>query len=179
MTRTATSDEADTIPMELFRQHMAELYWLAFLVTGDQEQSVDAFTDAVQFDEPAPAFRGSMLSWARKLVIVAALDGVRSEVRDSKRRAQLAAKHCGSSHCLIATVPIQVEHLTKSDLEQALLAIDVFPRCALLLTFFEGLSVNDVSILLDADWELVEAAQVEGAIELTRNIVLGERFHAH
>jgi hypothetical protein len=38
------------------------------------------------------------------------------------------------------------------------------------LTLFEGFSVNDASILLDADWELVKAAQVEGTIELTRNL---------
>ena len=170
MDHTTTRVEADAVPVELFREHMAELYWLAFLITGDQDQSVDAFIDAVEFDEPAPTSRGSMLSWARKLVIVAALDAVRSQIRDSKRRTRIAAKTCDPSLGLMAKAVIGLPQLTKSDLEQALLAIDVFPRCALLLTFFEGLSINDVSILLDADWELVKAAQVEGTVELTRNL---------
>jgi DNA-directed RNA polymerase specialized sigma24 family protein len=170
MDHTTTRSEVDTVPVELFNQHMAELYWLAFLITGDQDQSVDAFTDAVEFDEPAPASQQSMLSWARKLVIVAALDAVHSQVLDSKRRIQIAAKNCDPSCALMAPAFMRVQHVTKSDLEDALLAIDVFPRSALLLTFFEGLSVDEASILLDADWELVKAAQVEGALELTRNL---------
>jgi DNA-directed RNA polymerase specialized sigma24 family protein len=170
MIRTITRDEAGRIPAELFQQHMAELYWLAFLITGDQDQSIEAFTDAVEFDEPAPTSLGSLLSWARKLVMVAALDAVRSQVRDSKERAQRAAKNGDPSHGLMAAAVRRVQHLTTSDLEQALLAIDVFPRCALLLTFFEGLPIDDTSILLDADRELVRTAQVEAAIELTRHL---------
>ena len=170
MDHTTTRVEADAIPVELFREHMAELYWLAFLITGDQDQSVDAFIDAVEFDEPAPASRRSMFSWARKLVAVAALDAVRSQIRDSKRRTRIAAKTCDPSLGLMARAVTGLQHLTKSDLEQGLLEIDAFPRCALVLTLFEGFSVNDASILLDADWELVKAAQVEGIIELTRNL---------
>src|SRR5690349_446900 len=93
MTRTTTTGESDMTQLELFRQHMAELYWLAFLITGNEDQSVDAFTDAVLFDEPAPTSR-SMLCWVRKLVIVAALDAVRSQVRESKHRTQMAARNC-------------------------------------------------------------------------------------
>jgi DNA-directed RNA polymerase specialized sigma24 family protein len=170
MAHTITRAKADGIPAELFQQHMAELYWLAFLITGDQDQSVEAFTDAVEFDEPGPTSPGSLLSWVRKLVIVAALDMVRSQVRDSKQRTQRATKNGDPSRGLMAAAGRRVPYLTPSDLEQALLAIDVFPRCALLLTFLEGLSVNDASILLDADRELVRTAQVEAAIELTRHL---------
>jgi hypothetical protein len=66
-----------------------------------------------------------------------------------------------------------LEDLSRPELERALLAIDLFPRCAFLLTFFEGLSVMNTSVLLDADRELVKAGQVRGAIELTRNLRWG------
>ena len=119
MSRTRTKCEADTIPVELLTQQMAELYWLAFLITGDRDQSIGAFTDAVRFDEPAPTSRRSMLSWARTLIIVAALDAVRSQPRDSQQGTQIGAENCNPSRGLVATPLIGVQQLTKSDLEQS------------------------------------------------------------
>jgi hypothetical protein len=55
-------------------------------------------------------------------------------------------------------------------LERALLAIDAFPRCVLLLLMFEGHSIDDAMVLLDADRELVHKAQVFALQELTRNL---------
>jgi hypothetical protein len=59
---------------------------------------------------------------------------------------------------------------TKVQLESALLAIDVFPRCALLLSVFEGMSLEDVGILLNSERDLVRTAQMIGLLELTRNL---------
>ena len=59
---------------------------------------------------------------------------------------------------------------TSTELEQALLAIDVFPRCALLLTVYEGLSQDVAAILMDTSQELVRKAQILGLWELTRNL---------
>jgi hypothetical protein len=47
-----------------------------------------------------------------------------------------------------------------------LLAIDLFPRCALLLTVFEKLSLDDAALLLNADKALVRKAQNQGLLEL-------------
>ena len=59
---------------------------------------------------------------------------------------------------------------TKVELERALLAIDLFPRCALVLSVFEGVSPQDVEILLDADRALVQEARIMGLWEMTRNL---------
>ena len=59
---------------------------------------------------------------------------------------------------------------TKVRLESALLAIDAFPRCVVLLSVFEGLSLEDVAILLDSDRELIRKSQMIGLRELTRNL---------
>ena len=58
----------------------------------------------------------------------------------------------------------------KVQLERALLAIEVFPRCALLLSVFEGMTLEDAVILLGADRRLVRKGQMTGLRELTRNL---------
>jgi DNA-directed RNA polymerase specialized sigma24 family protein len=63
--------------------------------------------------------------------------------------------------------------MTKSELERAVLAIDAFPRCALLLTVFEGLSIEDAASLLNAGEALVKLAQSVGFVQLTRSIASG------
>jgi DNA-directed RNA polymerase specialized sigma24 family protein len=63
--------------------------------------------------------------------------------------------------------------VSRQEFESAVLALDVFQRCAVLLTIFEQLSVAETALLLNADVELVKKAQVRGLVELTRNIALG------
>ena len=64
-------------------------------------------------------------------------------------------------------------NLTKPELERALLAIEVFPRCALLLTVFERLSIQEAAVLLNADEPLVRKAQARALFDLTRNLAVG------
>ena len=60
--------------------------------------------------------------------------------------------------------------LTKHDLERAVVTIDAFPRCALVLSIFEEVSMQDAAILLDADPALIRKAQGIGLCNLTRNL---------
>jgi len=46
----------------------------------------------------------------------------------------------------------------------------VFPRCALLLTVFEGMSADDTAVLLNVDRDLIRKARFIGLQELTRNL---------
>jgi DNA-directed RNA polymerase specialized sigma24 family protein len=159
--------------LAVFEEHLAELYWLAFLLTGDREHSAEAVTRAVDFEDGAGAtFRGFMVSWARKLVIAQALAAIDSELRESALRLQTP------DPVEPAALPprgwIDRQSITRGEFERALLALDVFPRCAVLLTFFERLSLEESSLLLNADRELVTRGQRLGLIELTRNIALGQ-----
>lgn len=143
----------------------ADLYWLAFLLTGRQDISIDIASDAaVAWDDPNPFFEGWMRDWQRRLVIGRALTEFREELGDSARRTRLARVN-GS------TMPPGGWTLSpdtmKADLEEALLAIDVFPRAVLLLLVFEGLRVADAARLLDADPTLIRKAQAIGLRELT------------
>jgi hypothetical protein len=71
---------------------------------------------------------------------------------------------------LSSSLGMMSRDLTQPELHRALLAIDVFPRCALLLTIFEKLPVKDAALLLNADERLVLRAQATALIELTRNL---------
>jgi DNA-directed RNA polymerase specialized sigma24 family protein len=145
-----------------------QLYWLAFLLTGDREESVDVTTEALESSDSNPFFSAWMLAWSRKVVIAKALTAIREELAASARRIAAAhAPRCGSRAPRDWSLTAAA---TKLELERALLAIEAFPRCVLLLMQFEGLSIDDAMVLLDADRDLVHKAQVFALQELTRNL---------
>src|SRR5580658_4080331 len=129
------------------RNHVADLYWLAFLLTGHEDLSIEIAADtAVSGDYASPFFSDWMRGWQRRLVIGRALTAIHDELADSARRTQLAR---GTSFARGSAAPQRKWSLspdtTKADLEQALLAIDLFPRAALLLLGFEGIRMADAA----------------------------------
>ena len=109
-----------------------------------------------------------MLAWARKIVIAKLLGAVRDELGASARRMELrrvgpGVPTRGSRQLLRGTTKIQFE--------RALLAIDLFPRCALVLSAFEKLSREDTAVLIGGDRELVRKAEAIAFAELTRNLL--------
>jgi len=154
--------------LEQANKRVANLYWLAFLLTGNSGLSVDVTLEAVASQDDAnPFFSAWMLAWSRRVFIAKALAGIRDELARSARRT-------ASRRAEKAALPPRNWTLdrdtTKVQLESALLAIDVFPRCALLLSVYEGISLEDVGILLNSERDLVRKAQMIGLRELTRNL---------
>jgi DNA-directed RNA polymerase specialized sigma24 family protein len=154
--------------LEQANQRAADLYWLAFLLTGHRGLSVDVALDSVAFpDDANPFFSAWMLAWSRRVFIAKTLAGIRDELASSARRT-------ASKRAERAALPPRNwtadRDTTKAQLESALLAIDVFPRCALLLSVFEGMPLEDVAILLNVERDLVRKAQLIGLRELTRNL---------
>lgn len=161
--RNETAHERDDI-----RNAAVDLYWLAFLLTGRQEVSIDIAADtAASEDESGAFFAGWMRGWQRRLVIGKALAAIREELTDSARETQVARVSGWSK--LPRNWSLSSD-TTKADLEHALLAIDVFPRAALLLLVFEGIRMADAATLLDADPTLIRKAQAIGLRELTANL---------
>lgn len=148
----------------IFSEHMSELYRLAFVLTGDRERSIQAFTGALNSDDDPPGFQKFMLSWAKRLVIVAALGTMRRQIRESILQTRLAFRDDGviAGH----VQPVDLERLTSRELEEALLDLDTFPRCAVILTLLERLPIEEVAVLLATDKRMVKAAQAQGAAEL-------------
>jgi len=148
----------------------ANLHWLTFILTGRPGLSVDVTLDALDFDDGRNAFFSSwMLAWSRRVAMAKALAAIREEVTASARRTACTAIN---NPGLPPRNWALDRGATKTHLQNALLAIDVFPRCALLLRVFEGLSLADTAILLEADPDLILKAQVIGLRELTGNLAL-------
>jgi len=96
-----------------------------------------------------------MSCWSRKIFIAKVLGAVTPRMNASPwlRPAKNLSLHC-------------LDTFDKPELEQALLAIDQFPRCALLLTVFEKLSIEDTATLLNADVKLVKAGRAAALAQL-------------
>jgi DNA-directed RNA polymerase specialized sigma24 family protein len=151
--------------MKTFETSSPELYWLAYLLTGNEDRSVQAFTRALDLEEETNlAFDGFMNQWARKLIMVAALGTIESDLRRSIARVARLAEAPGGVNFT------QRHDIAKEEFEQAVIAIDAFPRCAMLLTTFEGLSIPAAAILLNAEEGITAKAQRIGVVQLTRNL---------
>lgn len=157
---------------QIFSDKMSELYSLAYLLTGDKENSVEAFTGALNAEVHPPALQRFMTSWARKLVIVAAVGTIRRELSESMLRARTAFGAASRDELagLARLASADLSRLQRSEVEEVLLAMDVFQRCAMILTIFEGLPVKEVADLLGADAGTVKTAVARGSVELTRRI---------
>jgi len=151
-----------------------DLYWLAFLLTGRREAGVDVAVEALDSADGNAFFSALMLAWARKVVIAKALGVIRQELAASALRIASARAR---NHPTPRNWSLSSE-ATKVELERALLAIDAFPRCVLLLSLFEGMSLDDATVLLDVDRELIRKAQAFALQELTNNLaVMREASH--
>jgi hypothetical protein len=147
---------------------MCDLYWLGYLLTGNRDRSAQAAIETLEMNDAANlTFASWMTSWARKIFIGKVLGPMEPEVTASALQNRLRELQS-------LGLPLQDCHFDpetrQPELERALLEIERFPRCALLLMVFEKLSAEDAAILLNADRELVTMAKAVGLIELTRNL---------
>jgi DNA-directed RNA polymerase specialized sigma24 family protein len=153
---------------EDLRRDATDLYWLAFLLTGRRDVSIDiAANAALSEDYPNSFFADWMSEWRRRLVIGHAVTAIRDQLADSVRRIKKA--HVDAAQTSERNWPTGPA-VTKADLERALMAIDIFPRAVLVLLVFEGMRIADVAALLEADPALVKKAQAIGVHELTASL---------
>jgi len=143
--------------MNTFEEQSFELFSLAFLLTGDTERSVEAFDRALHYDQAENP---------REVVIGEALGTMRTELRTSKQRTSARA---GDAPCIEEKLQAR-PRVEREEFEEAVISIDAFPRCAMLLTIFEGMPVRAAAALLHADEALTRVAQRIGIVELTRNL---------
>jgi DNA-directed RNA polymerase specialized sigma24 family protein len=145
----------------------SRLHWLAFLLSGRSGSSADVALDAIESPDGAnPSFSTWLVAWSRRLNIAKALAPIRAELAASARRTRKRSEEVASPPRNWALDG----DTTRVQFERALLAIDVFPRCVLLLSVFEKLSLEDTAVLLDGERDLVRKARIIGLRELTRNL---------
>src|ERR1700758_3871679 len=116
---------------QIFEDQAVELHWLAYLFTGSHDRGFRAFTKALDSEDYGnPAMTDFMMSWSRKLVIGASLETIRPQLQESAWSTRLAED---PDPATVAAVR-PAGSMTTPEFERALLSIDLFPRCALLLT---------------------------------------------
>jgi DNA-directed RNA polymerase specialized sigma24 family protein len=160
----------------LTTQYTADLHWLAFLLTGRRDQSIDLAVETVaEFHTAQPFFTAWMEAWSRRVVIAKALAGIRDELAASVHRTGVKRVHGPDLRPRDWRIR---EGAAKSELETALLAIDYFPRAALVLSVFEGVPAPDCAVILDASPALVKKALTMGLLELTRNLASAQEYRS-
>jgi len=162
----------NTKNIEDIKKDATDLYWLAFLLTEHQDLRIDIAADtAVSRDYAIPFFAEWMRGWQRRLVIGRALTAIHDELANSARRTQLARANGSAAPQRNWSLSPDT---TKSDLQQALLSIDLFPRAASPLLVVEGMRMADAAIPLGcrspADPTAIREAQAIGLRELTANL---------
>jgi DNA-directed RNA polymerase specialized sigma24 family protein len=154
--------------LEQAKRNVADLHWLATLLTGSRETAADVTFQALEPAEDAkPFFSTWMQAWLRRNVITKALSAVREDLARSARRTAAQRGEKGEFPPQSWTLE---QITTKSDLERALLPIEAFPRAAVLLLLFERVPLKDAAILLDSEPDLVRQALAAGARDLTINL---------
>jgi len=149
-------------------QAAVDLHWLATLLTGSREMALELTTRAIDLADDENAFFSTwMEAWSRRKFIARVLSAVREELNESARRTQLRR---------LEEFPLPTpgwtinQNTTRSKLEQALVAIDAFPRATVLLLIYERVPLEDTAILLNAAADLVRKAAAVGTWELTVNL---------
>src|SRR5579864_5059053 len=147
-------DEAQRPQYNACRERIARLYRLAYLITGDPEQSFQTIDAALNVNEADPD--------VRRVVVAEALKRIGAQLKES---IWLFDESLGNGleggTDMRSTRVLDVGTITPSHVERALLAVDVFPRCVVLLTVFERFSDKETSIALNVDERLVKVARAQ------------------
>jgi len=167
--------ESQTMSGRMFLEQGSELVWLAFLLTGDMAVSRKVAEEALDARDPTGQFfEQRMSAWRRKLVIARALGNVRLPLMASACWVRLRVQNPTYGDQLPSPTWSAGHEVSRAQLEDALLAIDIFPRCALLLRIFEKIPTEEAALLLNADKELVASATATALNELAWNIAIGQ-----
>ena len=144
----------------------AGLYSIAFLLTGRSELSLALTMEVLDSENDGETFFSfQRLTRLRSTVIEKAVASVREEIAVSARQTAWLPL---TEVCMPPSTWSLAPNTSRLEIERALLAIEIFPRCALLLIVFEGLSFEGASILLSSNEELTVKGQLVGLWDLTR-----------
>jgi hypothetical protein len=143
---------------------ISDLYWLAFLLTECEEQSVSIVIDALELvdDFGAISETGIQLQ-LRQAVIEKSIRAVPNEVS-----TDAAACLPTASSFLVP----EDRNFDWEDVKDALLGLEMFQRRVLLLTTFEGLSRSRAAALLGCDLNSIENAHQSAICAFVRSFCL-------
>lgn len=160
---------------KLFGSATAQLHWLCYTLTGDEELTSKVLDAALEqsLKGADAVFREWMLSWARRLTIKVCIAIVRPAALNITQRpyfSQLTTLGLVNSRDLGNVLAQPSEELQRN-----LLQLDPVSRFVFVLWALEGYSRRDTALLLDLDdrtceWTYSQAAwALQGATERAGN----------
>ena len=155
----------------MVEQRRSELLSLAYLLTGDADVSVAA---VAEMRGGGGFFDNWMEAWARRVDVSKALSGVHSQLAASIARTRQAARRQPAAGAFPAASRGVDPGVTEAQLRDALFALDLFPRCALVLAVYERMPFADVAVLLGVEEKFLAIVLAASARELSRNLAVGE-----
>ena len=153
-------------------QFISRLCWLAFLVTENWQHSIDVVSSVFDPEDLYEAIPSQpMILNSRRRVATAAITRRRAALAESARRTELAwAAERNALFKPASGDSPPGSAVTKTALQRAFLAIDIFPRCALLLIVFEDMPIDEAAELLDENEAVVRGALGLALFRLTENL---------
>jgi hypothetical protein len=148
------------------------LYWLAFILTGCQEISVSVTAEVLSMEtgNEATCYPSNChlpeIARLRRAVVTRSVAAKESELRWARDRYKRQTD-CGFGSEPGAGLDAMPDFF---QVRNALLAIDLFTRHALLLTVFEGFSVRDAARCLHSNEQSICDACRDGLMSLARNV---------
>ncbi|WP_262285016.1 RNA polymerase sigma factor SigM [Micromonospora sp. MA102] len=162
---------------ELFHRHRDRLWAVALRTVGDREEAADALQDALLSAHRAAArFRGdsAVTTWLHRIVVNACLDRIRRRqthatvpLSDGVHTDGEPGRHTGGVEL---AAPAR-DHDTALVVRQALAALPVEQRAALVLVDVQGYSVADVARILEVAEGTVKSRCARGRARLA--VLLG------
>jgi hypothetical protein len=153
-------------------QLISRLCWLAFLVTENWKHSIEVVCSVFDPEDFYESISSQpMILKSRRRVATAAITRIRPALAESARRTERAwATEWNALLKPASGDSSPGQAVTKAALQRALLTIDIFPRCALLLIVFEDVPINEAALLLDENEAVVRGAVGLALFRLTENL---------
>jgi len=153
-------------------QLILRLCWLAFLVLENWQHSIEVVCSAFEAEDLYESIPSQpMILKSRRRVASGAITRIRTVLCESARRTERAwATEWNAPLKPASGDPSPGWAVTKTALQRALLAIDIFPRCALLLIVFENVPIDEAALLLDENEVVVRGALSLALFRLTENL---------
>ncbi|WP_089154973.1 RNA polymerase sigma factor SigM [Micromonospora sp. NBS 11-29] len=162
---------------ELFHRHRDRLWAVALRTIGDREEAADALQDAMLSAHRAAArFRGdsAVTTWLHRIVVNACLDRIRRRqthatvpLPDGVHTDGEPGRHTGGAE---PAAPAR-DHETALVIRQALAALPVEQRAALVLVDVQGYPVAEVAAMLGVAEGTVKSRCARGRARLA--VLLG------
>ena len=141
--------------LEKFSSCAGKLYWIAFVLTGDDKKARDIFLPAVDEMADSHTFFGEWLcKWTIRMVVTSCARHHAKELSEENG----SGDRWRSKLVDHSSVKLQVPSVSKQRLQSALLSIPLFPRFAFLLRVLERYSITEMAGILDVDEDSCKAS---------------------